>query len=934
MSLYSLLKKQNELDPKSKEQFRESYKEGAKFFSRFNDTRLRLAFDFFSEDMKKALYEIILFLHINDARFEKHKYYATKIEGSGDKKKVVQETEYANLYTPGSPYGVVGIENLNAVFREDFNNFIASELNYNQINPATSESPIYSIASLGSIGTVGHKQTASDLDLQIQYELSPFTFEEEDLTDTLLLGFAKKLISACARRAGLKKRLKAADLAKPEVKKQIMTLGRREFAKRFPKLFPILVTRQDKDFVKKLKDKAFAQTLAKEFFTMVKLYQTFACAKERKQKEVLLQEKINNIQTYIQQKYPEAEVYLFFYSIDDYRAGKHGSTLQSKEASGSAYEKILTYETLLPGIQFSPMVPSHFLLSPEVNSSEEENAKIVDFIRFHFTDIFDYLRPRIVDLGSTPTISFETMIAHSGAFYWVSFKASSGNLPKALLNLLRIEMLFDPRFNSSIIELVKDPTKLDQYIETVEQEERPLPPWNEDFFANFGIPAEKVEKQIGRNTEENKGGFPLTEILRCEADFPKLLFDPWWIRFKALKVGFGPANKYLDQAEQDAISEIIDLGFALHIKISEVFAKDKLTTYRDQVLNRLLIKGFPEIKRKYIEHIFNGELDAVNRFEKELKRIFKASLSRVNKIVDLSEGEDSTNRDEFKIWYHYYESNFEPAETQIRTDILSHLRVPRGRLQVGFDLKKKHWFFRSIQKGTEYTKAGDLDHLPAEVELFDHPSFLHGVGHCIMNEYYGIYNKGTLLENRTQVEFSASNMKLGSHSADNYAYITPDALLRLFEKINNFFPPQEYEYLDIIYKKPEIVDMFCCLNQAEFGKLSILYRDNRKIWWVEEIPHPDLEAHADRFHTKDSEFWEDTDIYISLKKFLKAKDFPLTLQSKEKIAFWVNPNSFSGGGSKPARREEQLSESFRDGFFGYAGVAIEENNTMGNLLKA
>ena len=934
MSLYSLLKKQNELDPKSKEQFRESYKEGAKFFSRFNDTRLRLAFDFFSEDMKKALYEIILFLHINDARFEKHQYSATKIEGSGDKKKVVQETEYANLYTPGSPYGVVGIENLNAVFREDFNNFIAEELNYTQINPATSESPIYSIASLGSIGTVGHKQTASDLDLQIQYELSPFTFEEEDLTDTILLGFAKKLISAFARRAGLRKRLKAADLAKPEVKKQIMTLGRREFAKRFPKLFPILVTRQDSTFVKKLIDKAFAQALAKEFFTMVKLYQTFACAKERKQKEVLLQEKINNIQTYIQQKYPEAEVYLFFYSIDDYRAGKHGSTLQSKEASGSAYEKILTYETLLPGIQFSPMVPSHFLLSPEVNSSEEENGKIVDFIRFHFTDIFDYLRPRIVDLGSTPTISFETMIAHSGAIYWESFKASSGNLPKALLNLLRIEMLFDPRFNSSIIELVKDPTKLDQYIEIVEQEERPLPPWNEDFFANFGIPADKVEKQIGRNTEDSKGGFPLTEILRCEADFPKLLFDPWWIRFKALKVGFGPANKYLDQAEQDAISEIIDLGFALHIKISEVFAKDKLTTYRDQVLNRLLIKGFPEIKRKYIEHIFNGELDAVNRFEKELKRIFKASLARVNKIVDLSEGEDSTNRDEFKIWYHYYESNFEPAETQIRTDILSHLRVPRGRLQVGFDLKKKHWFFRSIQKGTEYTKAGDLDHLPAEVELFDHPSFLHGVGHCIMNEYYGIYNKGTLLENRTQVEFSASNMKLGSHSADNYAYITPDALLRLFEKINNFFPPQEYEYLDIIYKKPEIVDMFCCLNQAEFGKLSILYRDNRKIWWVEEIPHPDLEAHADRFHTKDSEFWEDTDIYISLKKFLKAKDFPLTLQSKEKIAFWVNPNSFSGGGSKPARREEQLSESFRDGFFGYAGVAIEENNTMGNLLKA
>ena len=577
------------------------------------------------------------------------------------------------------------------------------------------------------------------------------------------------------------------------------------------------------------------------------------------------------------------------------------------------------------------MVPSHFLLSPEVNGIQKEYDEVMDNIRFHFTNVFDRLRPRIVDLGSTPPITFETMIAHSGAIYWESFKASSGNLPKALLNLLRIEMLFDPRFNTSIIELIKNPTKIDSFINRDPNQEEPLPDWDADFFADYGLEPENLDVQIGRDTEALKGGFPVSAILQAEADIPNLLYDPWWLRFKALKIGFGPANQYLSTAEQEAISQIIDLGFALHIKISEVFDKEELKTYRDKVLNRLLVKGFPEVKKNYLQHIFNGELDAVNRFELELKRIFKASLRRVNRIVDLSGGADATNRDEFKIWYHYYEANFDPPEIQVRQDILSHLKVARGRLQVGFDIKRKHWFFKSIQKGTTYTRAGDLDHLPPEVELFDHPSFLHGIAHCVMNQYYGIYNKGTLLEDRTQIEFSASNMKLGSNRADSYAFLTPDCLVRLFEKIDVCFTPQDYEYLDIIYKEPEIVDLFCCLNQAEFGKLSILYRDNRKVWWVEEISHPNIEKDADNLYQSADEFFEKDEIYSSLKNFMEERNFVLNKKTTDHIYFWVNPNSFVGGSANPGRREAELSDEFRDNFIDFANV--RKPNPLAHLFS-
>ncbi len=932
MSLLGRLTKSIQLGDARKNQLRQALSDGSKFYTRFNDTRMRLAFDFFSTDMKKALYEILFFLHVNDPRFEQHQYPAKEIQVVNGSKKEVDALKTINLYVEGAPAGVVGIDNLNGIFREDFASFVAAELGSN-VEPGSGYLPIYSVASLGSIGTVGHKKTASDLDLQVQYELGPFLYEPDKITDQKLGGDATKLINYFAKSWAKKKAYGPKEMADPEKKKELTSLGRKEFRNRFPRLFDCLLSKHREEAVKEINEVKFATALLDEMIAMVKLFEKLVLARERKQAEDLLQTKIKRIQTYIQDKYPEAEVYLFAYSNDNYRAGNHGTTLESKEASGSAYEKILNYETLMPGIQFTPMVPMHFLLPPEVNADEAQYGRLVDYARFQVIDIYDFYRPRLVDLGSTPPLTFEYMMAHSGAIYWEAFKASSGNLPKAFMNLLRIEMLFDPRFNTSIIELIKDPTRFDSFIphdEAAGGEAEQLPPWDSDFFADYGIPEGHGlgVAQIGRDRKQQEGGLSVGELLEFEVQFPRLLIDPWWLRYKALKIAFGPAHATLSQEEKDLLSRVLDMGFALHIKIAEVFDLKKPVSYRDQVLSRFLAKGFPEAKLNFLKHIFAGEVDAVNRFEKDLKQLFKASMARVQEIVQGAGGQDKTNRSEFAIWFHYYEKNFEPPPNQVRQDILGHLRQARGRLQMCFSTKKKTWYFKSLQKGSSYTRAGDLDHLPPEVELFDHKSFLHGIAHCIMNGYYGVYNKGTLRENRTSVEFDVTGMKLEKKSAETYCYVTPDMAVRLFEKITNFFPPQTYDYRDCITKPRELVDMFLCLNLLEFGRVSILYRDNHKLWWVDDFDNPSLEAQADKLYQKTDDFWAQEILYRRIDAFLKLQKFELNLDSLQRIAFWVNPNSLIGGGVKPQKKEEELAKQFKSHFMEHMGLALPETEEV------
>ena len=951
MPLYEQLLSSIQLGENQKAELARSIEDGHAFFTKFNEGRMNLAFSSFSEDMKKALFEVIYFLHVNDPKYEYHLFPAKRIEKLHGVKKEVPYEESTCLFVPEAPAGVVGIENLSPQFKEEFTAFIEQELG-GQITPAEGFAPIYSISSLGSIGTVGHKKTASDLDLQVQYELSPFLLQASSLTDQHISHYSKGLIKFFAKKYAAQKKYTAQDLKDRIINAEVLKAGKVNFHKRFPLLFAGVVL-QKKDVLRNIfRRPEQKQALAHEVMDVAKLYFKIFLRKQVLAKEKLLNDKINRIQSYVQKKYPEAEVYLFAYSNDDYRDGKHGTTLDSKEASGSAYELILNYETLMPGIQFTPMIPIHFLMPFSVNNKRQKYERMIDYIRYNFTNQFDKYRERLVDLGATPPLTQEYMVAHSGAIYWESFKASSGNLPKAMLNLLRIEMLFDPRFNTSIIELIKNPKKLDDLIEDKTQkvededdyddddyddddydddEEDDYDDDDDDFFDNFGAEeesgAEAAENDV-LGEDDSVGSVTLQVLFSLEDKFPLLLADPWWLRYKALKIAFGPACRVIKDPDEIAlVSQIIDLGFALHIRVADVFnkpgANKKYTTHREQFMVDFLAKAFPPSRRQRLEHIFIGEINAVLQFEKDLKFLFQRSMERVRTLVDVLPGKDESNQDEFKIWYYYYEKHFDPPENVVRRDILSHLKQARGRLQIGY--RDKKWFFKSLQKRvlekSRYDTFGNLDHLPDEVELFDHKSFLHGIAHCIQNNYYGITGRGTLLESRTHLEFSVAHMKMGKLSADKYAFIRPDSVVRLFDKIDRAFPSQDYDYRDCIYKEREITNIFMCLNLLEYGRLSILYRDNMKTWFVDLFDHPEIEKRAFDYYEESEKMLNSPFLHQTLKQFFQKQKFRLNPQTKSTVYYWVNPNSIHTHHppNKVTLKEKELAKEFENVVFGRHG---------------
>ena len=958
MSLYERLKVCFIRDKTDKENVSKAFESGHAFFSQFNRDRMELAFSIFSEDMKKALFEVIFFLHINDPKYKEHKFMASRIERVHGVMKEVEYEAEISLYVEGSPSGVVGISDLAPVFKDEFATFIQGEFG-EIVNEGTGFAPIYSIASLGSIGTIGHKETASDLDLQIQYEYQPFLWQPERLTDDYLKKYSTSLIDFFSKKYRIVKKISKIDLNDKKARIKIKTVGHKNYKKRFPLLYDYLFLNKTNIISSIITNRDLRDQLSGEFHAMLKLHTKICLKKELTEREQLLKERIRQIQSYVQKKYPQAEVYLFAYSNDDYRDGKHGTTLESKEASGSAYELILNYEVLMPGIQFTPMIPIHFLMPNSINSNRSSYEGMIDKIRFQFVNLYDNFRNRLVDLGSTPPLTVDYMVSHAGAVYWESFKASSGNLPKAMLNLLRFEMLFDDRFNTSVIELIKNPKRLDQYAsdEAVsdndftdehddydfEQEEVDEV---DDFYDDYGLETVEAEDNFEDSAlgiEDNPEGLSINQLFEIEKRFPALGQDPWWLRYKALKIGFGPKNKTVDsEEEKQLISRVIDLGFALHIRISDIFKlireSKKPKTYREKVLALFLDKAFTYSRRSILEHISNGEVETVINFEKELKFLFQQSMNRVQKQVENSGGEDKTNQDENRIWFHYYQMNFDPPSNVVRRDILSHLKVPRGRLQIGINDQQK-WFFRSIQKSTLggglYNTFGQLDHLPDEVDLFEHDSFLHGIAHCLLNGYYGILNKGTLKESRTILEYAVAHTEIGKKSADKFAFIRPDIVDRLVDSIDKAFPPQEYDFRDCIYKEKAIVNVFICLNLLEYGRLSFMYRDNLKNWYVDKQDHQEIESRAETLYHDQLVIFTSTQIQFTVKKFFDEHSIDFDELSRSGgLSFWVNPNSVKTYHSedKYNQKEEYLAREFGEAVYNFNSGSIgSEQNSEGEL---
>ena len=894
--LAAILQQGISLPPERIALLKKGVEKGREFFDFFNESRLKLAFSSFDEEMKKALYEVLFLIHVNDPSFAELKFTATEIDGRAGVVKESTREAVTNLYLEGAPHGVEGIGNLSPTFKEAFQAHIRGE--YDMEVPTTSAfgyTPIKSIHSLGSIGTVGHKSQASDLDLQVQYELEPFYFDISEWSDETFRDALMGEVRFMMNRLRLKQRLPANAFKDPKIKAELNKGAVQQTAKTYPNLYRFLVKKQGDYAQEMASDSGLRSKTLNELIGLMKRTGKISREKELKKEEGLLQERLRLIQEFITLKYPSAEIYLFACSNDDYRLGHHGTTLVSKEASGSAYELILNYETLMPGIQITPMMPAHFIMPKPVNDDPAYYSRIIDYIRFGLLELYSEDRRRLVNLGPTPDLSLDYMGGHSGAVYWEAFKASSGNLPKAILNLFRIEMLLEKRFLKTIIQTIKEP----------------------EFMHQFASPRpENVEKEFQKMVQEESGISPWA-LIDIEEKLPLLKQDPWWLRYKALKIAYHEEDGVagLDAEERVRVSRVIDTAFALHVRISDIFTKPGDTrpfdSHREQVLIAYFKRAFPENspRRKYLEHLFVGEIRSVQNFEEEMRDLFKKCLNRANqKIIDM-EIQGETNQKEFEIWYHYYQENFEPAANVVQKTILKHLTVSRGRIQIGYIIGEG-WFFQSIQResklGKRFDTFGHLDHLPEEVMLREKSTFLGGLAECVLNGYYGVMNQGTLKETATIIEFDAKKMDLGNRIDNTMAFLRPDNITSIINKMIETFESKPYDYMDCINNKREVEELILFMNLCKFGRISFLYRDNLQTWYCDEVDHPELFSKAQALHQSPKGLFTAKPVHVTLAKFFKSRGINL---NRVKLEIWINPNSLETNHSSRqlALKEKELA---------------------------
>lgn len=903
--LGSLLKHGLVLSPQREAHLKEGLDKGLAFYDRYNESRLELALGSFDEEMRHALYEIIYLMHVNDPSLANWSFKAKKWEQTPAGRKAIEYDDTADLYVEGAPHGVQGFGALSAQFRSDFQAYTNSVFKGRRGGESpTGHRPIVSLHCIGSIGTVGHKSGTSDLDLQVVYSLEPFTYEATEGTDDQLRDALKREASALMREICQKKNITPAQMKDPRVLKLVQSAAASERARRYPNLHKYLIAKKG-DYIADFRQNRGAELRIQclhEIINLMKRYSKLLRGGELEAMEKRLKERIQRIQDYVAKKFPGAEVYLFPMSIDDYRQGRYSSTIEFKESSGSAYELILNHDTLMAGIQFTPVVPTHFIFPADANNNFSVFWRLNDYIRFEAIQLYDGIRDRLVNLGSAPDLNEEYVAKHVGAAYWEAFKASSGNLPKATLNLLRYEMLLHKRYLKTIVQLIKEPKFLD------------------------ALATPKPEVAQGIDPAESKNGFeglPAWSILEIEEQFPKLHEDPWWLRYKVLKIAFTEPNGVpeLEAEERSRISKMLDLAFALHVRVSDVFTKpgDRRTfeEHREQVLVEFLARAFAKDseQRQRVDRIFIGDVQAVNEFEEEMRDLFKRSLERVRKTVaKFNVTIDPKKNEEFQVWHHYYRENFEPKPNIVQRSILNHLKVARGRLQIGFK-PGEGWFFKSLQKesgiGKRFDTFGMLDHLPDNVTLVEKTNFMGGLAHCIINGYYGVVNKGTLKERKTALEFDGAYMKLGHSVHDTLGFIRPDQVDRILDKVLANFPYRYYNYLDCIRLERRMTEVFIFLNLWQFGRLSFLARDNLQTFYCDEYDHDDVVTKAETLRHDLAKLVQVRSIQSSLGSFFDTRK---VLLKNVNLTVWVNPNSFetAHSPSQTVQKEEDLSAQFEE----------------------
>ena len=890
----------------------EGLQQGLAFYREYNEARLKLAFGSFDEDMRKAFFEIVYLLHVNNPTLSSVNYTAKRSELRNGVPKMVEVTEQADLYVAGAPSGVKGINMLSTTFRGDFESFTKSTFGGGLpegINHATA--PIVCLQSIGSIGTIGHKSNDSDLDLQVVYNLFPDTYDLSLWNQGRIREALKVEQGWWANHVAKARKLKKSDLQRPEVKRDLGVRAMKRVVKDYPQLIGYL-TADPKEFFRELVGagaRRLRDRMLDELLRLVKRHARLTTARGINEKETLLKQRVQRIQSYVNRKYPTAEIYMFLCSLQRYRAGKYASSLEFKESSGSGYELILNYETLMPGIQFSSTIPSHFAFPAAVNNDGVLFEQLHDYMQIGALESFKSVAPKLVNLGHAPLLDPDYVARHEGAVYWEAFKASSGNLPKATLNLLRFEMLLEPKFQQTNVQLIKQPDALNHLITP--------------------RPTDKTAAELATSVE--RSGLPTAYLLAIEQAHPLLLLDPWWLRYKALKIGYcEPAGVAgVDEEQRDLLSRVIDLAFALHVRVSDVFRKPgdqrAFASHREQVLLEFLSSAFPPktAVRKSLQYIFAGDIEAVGRFENDLRELFRKSLHRCQEKIAARGHQDlHKGSEEIKLWSHYYHENFEPKKNVVRKTIMKHLTFARGRVRIGF-VPGEGWYFKSIQKlsgvGKRFDTFGILDHLPEEIILVERTTFIAGLATCIVNGYYGIINVGQLKQSRTMLEFDGRHMDMGNRLDNEAAFLRPDHVERIFNRIYDFFPQEAHHYTDSIRVERKVKRIFVFVNLWKFGRLSILYRDNLNTWFTDEFDHPELVERAEVLRADPEAFFASASLHESLDRFLMSQRLYF---SELEVATWVNPNSLHTphSRSQPEVEERDLTQAFEAALLKYQKV--------------
>jgi hypothetical protein len=408
-------------------------------------------------------------------------------------------------------------------------------------------------------------------------------------------------------------------------------------------------------------------------------------------------------------------------------------------------------------------------------------------------------------------------------------------------------------------------------------------------------------------------------VLEVEREFPLLRMDPWWLRFKALKIAFGSPNgiQGIEAEERQRLSNAIDIGFCLHVRIADVLGPHgepgEAGSHRDKVLRAFLRAGFPEgsSRRIFVENLMFGDARGLLFLEQEFRDLFQRSMTRVEqKMARLDVHGHAGNQKELDLWLNYYLDNFRPASRVVPRCMMKHLRKPR----VGIDISyrpERGWIFMSIQKiergGLPPRQSSQVLYLPDRLTLFETPNFFMGLAHCILNGYVGTYRDDSGSEQRTVFEVDRQRVLQGNPIDDELAWLSAEQVERLVQRVAASFPYQSVDYRNVLKPERKVTGVFICLNLFRFGRVSILYRNNVNAWYCEEADLPALVANAESAAADAEALVNGEAIHQHVHQFLQLNKID---PAQVPIDVWVNPNSLASGRVKDYHA---LRKSFEQG---------------------